>query len=294
MAKSRQGKPKGETKASFAGAVGKYKKAYQQARTAEDRFGKTPTIDNGTYVCRLTSVSRGVQQNGFPWASFNFVVQRGPFKNTNLQRSHFVRETDDVKGEDAVAVMLENLYVDLQRLGYDTSAFDPEDVEAAFNELEEDKPLVRVRVKNTKSAKSGDKFVNVYLNQILEDDEEDEEEDEDEDEADTDEEGDEEEEEGDEEDSEEESEEETESEEEEDDEEDDEEEEKEEEEEGEESADPEEGDVVKWKAPKSKKEDEYVVTKVNEKKRTVTLEHTKTKKSFPNISWDDFEIVYED
>ena len=272
-----------DSKADFMKKMGKYKKAYKEARTV-DAGGSfsTPEMEDGSYEAKLTSVKAGVDKSDVPYVSLQFVVTKGPAKGERPSIYHGMRNEDSI----------EYLVKDCKRLGIETDEMELDETIDALLELASEKPLVKIDVKNneykaTKGPNKGKKVnaLNVYVGKILQeseevDDDDDEEEDDDvenedegtddgeEDSDDTDD--------GD-------------SESDEDDSEDDE----DEDDDDDEDVTPEKGNLVKHKAKGSRKATEFTVTKVNSKASTVDLKDAKGK-TIKGVPFDAVEIVYDD
>jgi len=273
---------------SFSSHFKGQEKEWEKRRVQTSGYGAVPEIEDGNYVCQLTACRSGADKNGHGYVSYNFVVQRGEFKSTKLDRFISLRVYPAREGEVQQTEwdMVDRVKQDLQRLRYHTADMSLAQIDAALTELNEEKPLLRCSVKNFKK-RDGSKGINVYINDIIEDDDEtdgpeedevsyeDEDEDEDEDGGDDAEDEDSDAEAGDLD----------------DDEDADEEEEGVDEEDGEEP--PEVGDEVTWKAPRARKAEACEVTTVNNSKQTVTLKRGRDEKEFKGVSWDDLVYNYE-
>jgi hypothetical protein len=278
--------------AGFFGTLQKSKKdaakRWNEAKKAKDQF-KTPDIPSGVYMSRLSNITQGeTSNNKVPYIAFQFTVIRHPeWKGTPLSILHTVEEKKKKDGEVWLTEQeaLDNIAIDLQRLGIETEELDGEELDAAIAELVADKPVVQVKVKRTKGADGAD-YVNARILKVMDEEEGEEEEDDDDVEDDDGEEAPEEE------DVEDEEADVTDDEEVEAD--DDDEDVEEEDEEDGDTDPPEVDDLVKWKAPKARKMAEFTVTAVNEAKEIVTLKRNSDDKVFPKVPWSELEYEYDE
>lgn len=280
----------------FYGTLQKSKKdaakRWNEAKKAKDQF-KTPDIPSGVYMSRLSNITQGeTSNNKVPYIAFQFTVIRHPeWKGTPLSILHTVEEKKKKDGEVWLTEQeaLDNIAIDLQRLGIETEELDGEELDAAIAELVADKPVVQVKVKRTQGA-DGAGYVNARILKVM-DEEESEGEEEDDDDVEGDDDGEEALEEEDEEDEEADAPDDDDEEVEEDD--DDEDVEEADEEDG--GTDPPEvDDLVKWKAPRSKKMEEFTVTLVNPKTEVVTLNRNRDEKIFKGVPWAELEYEYDE
>lgn len=267
-----------------------YKKAWKESKNADPgQSFSNPPLKDGRYGLRITSVKVGVTaakegRASVPYLSVTGQLTQGEFKGQSVNL--FFNLSPD-RQEMAVKA--------LKRLGYefdeDSSMVDIKEIAADLNET---KPLIQISVQN-KTGEVVDKktkkkvkqnFQNIYIDRMLstdppEEDEEVEEDEENEDDADDDAEAEEDDAEEDES--------------EEDDAADADDEADEDEGDGDEGEDEESievGDTVKYKAPGTKKAEDYAVTKIKGTK--ATLKHLKTKTVILNVPIDELEIVYEE
>lgn len=263
-------------------------KRWEEAKKAKDQF-KTPDIPAGVYMARLNGISQGeTSNNKAPFIAFQFTVIRHPeWKGTPLSILHTVEERKTKDGEVWLTEQeaLDNISVDLQRLGIETEELEGSELDEAIADLAQEKPVVQLRVKRTK--KDGVDYVNTRILKLVDEDDNEEEEDDDVEVDDEDEEGEEEADEAEEEDGEDDEDDAD------DDSESDEEEEGEDEEEGDEDP-PEIGDIVKYKAPRARKPENCTVTSVNVKAETVNLTREKDDKEFKKVPWSELEYEYEE
>lgn len=284
--------------------------------------------ETANVVALLTDVRTGKDKKNNPYVSFSFTGQRGPAAKLKFDIFRGLGARTRKSGEvDSAESQMERLFVDLQRLDYDTDDLElDQEFFDILDELMQDKPLCQLSVKRS------EEYVNVYLNKRLveEGDESEEEEDEESDDegaaeddaavdaatatADADDDVDDE-------DGPDEpiDKPETDSPEpavtgrksraprgtrtdrqsakrgavEEDDEDDDEEEAAEEDAEDEDET-PAKDDAVLYQAPRAKSAAECQVLVVNATKETATLRRLEDGREFKNVSWSDFKIVYED
>jgi hypothetical protein len=277
----------------FFGTLQKSKKdaakRWNEAKKAKDQF-KTPDIPSGVYMSRLSNITQGeTSNNKVPYIAFQFTVIRHPeWKGTPLSILHTVEEKKKKDGEVWLTEQeaLDNIAIDLQRLGIETEELDGEELDAAIAELVADKPVVQVKVKRTK--KDGVDYVNTRILKVMDEEEGEEEEDDDDVEDDDGEEAPEEE------DVEDEETDVTDDDDEEVEADDDDEDVEEEDEEDGDTDPPEVDDLVKWKAPKARKMAEFTVTAVNEAKEIVTLKRNSDDKVFPKVPWSELEYEYDE
>jgi hypothetical protein len=279
--------------AGFFGTLQKSKKdaakRWNEAKKAKDQF-KTPDIPSGVYMSRLSNITQGeTSNNKVPYIAFQFTVIRHPeWKGTPLSILHTVDEKKKKDGEVWLTEQeaLDNIAIDLQRLGIETEELDGEELDAAIAELVADKPVVQVKVNRTK--KDGVDYVNTRILKVMDEEEGEEEEDDDDVEDDDGEEAPEEE------DVEDEEADVTDDDDEEVEADDDDEDVEEEDEEDGDTDPPEVDDLVKWKAPKARKMAEFTVTAVNEAKEIVTLKRNSDDKVFPKVPWSELEYEYDE
>jgi hypothetical protein len=284
--------------AGFFGTLQKSKKdaakRWNEAKKAKDQF-KTPDIPAGVYMARLSNITQGeTSNNKVPYIAFQFTVIRHPeWKGTPLSILHTVEEKrKKPSGKEKVGEVwlteqeaLDNIAIDLQRLGIETEELDGNELDAAIADLVSEKPVIQVKVKRTKGSDGAD-YVNTRILKLM--DEEGEEEDDDDVEDDDGEEAPEEE------DVEDEEADVTDDDDEEVEADDDDEDVEEEDEEDGDTDPPEVDDLVKWKAPKARKMAEFTVTAVNVAKEIVTLKRNSDDKVFPKVPWSELEYEYDE
>jgi len=253
----------------------KTKKDWKGARTVEDTFGDLDVPD-GTYVVKVSGCQFGKTKKGAPYVSINGTIV-GPEEYKGQRPGAFFEIAE--RGKRTMKMALEMFFVALQRLGIETKDMVPTDIGKAIKELNEEKPLAVFSVENDK--KYGAQVSVLRLAQDDETDEDDDIEVEDSDENEETEDGDEyEEEEVEEEEEDEDSEEES------------EEEEELEEEEEEESYS--KGDTVLYTVRKGKPRSKCKVKTVNNKKKTVTLQRIRDKKTFKAVPFDKIDHAEEE
>jgi hypothetical protein len=177
MAKTNQsGKSQtGTTRKDFLNAAKRLREAWNKARKVKDSGGAANTrkiievLDLGdgdrlNIVARLHEVRCGKDKKNNPYVSFAFTGTRGKSKGLKFDIFRGLGERkfksgDTVSAEEA----MERLFVDLQRLDYDTDGLElDEEFFDILDELTKEKPLVQLSV-----GRSGE-FVNTYLNKRLE------------------------------------------------------------------------------------------------------------------------------
>lgn len=252
---------------------------WAKAKDAEDRATfETPDIPPGTYVARLHTVRYGsIKATGDAYVSFVFCILRGEYQGTYLSRMVVLADRTDRSGKivSSKEEQYRRLSIDLQRLGVPTRDIDNEKaLIGALDRLAKEHLSVKIRIKRWASGEGINVFIDRRLSEEIannklvaaektasgkqtlwteDDNEPQQEETEDEDAGEV-----------------------------------------EGQVEEEEAADyPEEGDVVKWQAPRAKKKENFVVVSVDSESQTVELERISDSKRFKLVPWGHLEYVYE-
>ena len=151
----------------FASAAEKDAKAVAAAQQAKDNRGGTPDIPKGVYNCQLSKATASVSAKGVPMFAMNFIVKDGPHKGTSIRRSDWLGDHENYPVEQR----WEELYVQFQRLGYDTSSMTAEDVEELAAILSEKKPEAQVYysgLQPNKKDPTKEPNANVSVNKLIE------------------------------------------------------------------------------------------------------------------------------
>lgn len=286
MAKSEK-KSEEQNKADFLKASKSGAKIWKQKRTVDPGQGfSQPELDDGQYIARHSKMTVGTTKAKLPYVSWTFVIAEGEDKGKRPNKFYNLDKE----------VGMEQLSKDLQRAGFDIADLELSEIPGLADEMNEDKPYLRISVKNNeaevKDPKTGKKvtktFLNIFVDSLLEDYEpEDDEEEEEEKEEDT------------------KKGKKSKKDEDEDekpkgkgkgkkkDEEEEEEEEDEEDEEEEDDGIPEKGDAVLYKPKGKKKATEFTVTKVNTKAETCDLKN-EDGDVHKGVAFDAVEIQFAD
>lgn len=134
------------------------KTRFKKAKEREaPEFGECP-VEDGVYIFNITECELGESQaSGRLQVHWGFTVAEGD------NEGQTVHDYDGLETEDNLFWVLRKL----GRLGYDVDAMeDPSELEAVFQEVAEEQPLISGRVK-TKDADEGT-FTHVYINKLLE------------------------------------------------------------------------------------------------------------------------------
>ena len=261
----------------------KVKQDWSKARKVQDEYS-TATLPDGNYIAKLTKTRFGKDKNKEPYVSLDFTVL-SPEKYKGQRPGRFHGLT--ARGNRTMDMCLKQLFLDLQRLGIDTSSMEVEDLPAILQQLQDAQPTCRINAKNNPTY-----GLSIYINSMIptveeeeveeeveeifedEDDYEDDYEDEDEQSEDEDEQ--------------------SEDEDDEDDEDDaiidsDDEYEEYEDDDEEEVASPQKGDTCMYRTERRFKPKECTVVTVNNSKETVTLRRINDNKVFKNVSWSNLE-----
>jgi len=242
---------------AFAAALKKKAKQFKKSRKAKPGQFSIPTIDDGSYVARITMQMKMVGSDKKLQAVFKWVIARGAFKNVSYNKTIWLEDDDEERDQGN----WDELSRCLQVLGYEMDEINVSDLLRIADEVTKEKPLIKIGLKNNESKDGSKKYLNCFFNEELDDEEEEEDE-------------------------------EIEDEEEEEEEESDEEE--EEDEDGEEEEEEEEEDEyedVEKDMEVTHKRKKCTIVLSNKRKGTCSLKQKKGGKVIKNVSWDDVTIL---
>lgn len=135
-------------------------KGLKTLKNAKDENAK-PDIVDGTYTARISDVKFGAS-NGVPYARVYFKIDKGPYRDTVVQRKYDFGKTkpDSPTTEEEI---FNRIGVDLERMGAERSD-DPQTLLESFEDLKNYPPLLQINVRNSPTGN----YLNVYVNRLLE------------------------------------------------------------------------------------------------------------------------------
>lgn len=156
----------------FAKSLAKRKttaKLLQKAKEAEVNSGfEIPEIEDGKYVARIKAESGQTPKKDVPFVSFQWtIVDDSPFHGKGYNQTFFLENEDYEKLEKTYERMGKSFKAILGTSEIDLET--PEDIEDRIADINEQKPLVRITIKNTEWQDK--RYMNTFFNErVYEDD----------------------------------------------------------------------------------------------------------------------------
>lgn len=159
------GKPNKKAGPSWGDVMKKQKKdfdkAKQDAKEGRSSSFDMPDIEDGSYAQRITAARCGfTKKDSKPYFSLNAVIVDGPYAGTTVPLTYLDLSKDWARA---------SMYRILDTLGYDVDSIEIEEIPELCREITKERPVVDTAkvTSDTINEKTGEPFVNFFINGLL-------------------------------------------------------------------------------------------------------------------------------